>query len=1288
MADGITEESRDEEMEIRLCDTENLKIPEQGLISGSGIRNIMESLACIISEYMISVLHMDPSDEQYYPYIRKYFEGEYRAKELLHKLLSHQETADFFHIIPELIHAKFDPCIWKKVLENISIEIPGRIPGETDDGTQEEHRTSIKNQYRIGTHSFVSEQYFFHVYAKEDSYYAQKYFLPEPEGQIYFCNIGDEEVRIEAHRPFRFDCKERKAERPEGTWIEEQDFFQIEEIRSTDQEQQAVIRAGIEKNLVVLAGAGSGKTRTLVSRLAYLHLVRGIPLSRIVLLTFTVSAAAEMQARAEQLIRNIYCRTSHGSHPYVYTRTFDSFFRKILLDYFMEIGFTEVPVLDLGSEDMTSRLRMMEEVIVDHQMQGIFSSYLKDENGRKNLLMQMENYGIGLTVNQPGVDRLLELFLDRQIARNTVLGFLYVNLLVKRALWQEHSLLREALSHRYSCFLIDEFQDISILQNDTMKVFYDSEIHFTFVGDDDQSIYAWRGADVSIIQEIVNRKHTDTKYLMINYRNNPNIVKAGNCILKLIDHRAKKHEILPYKTHGAKIRVARNDSKYTNLADEIDRLIQGGCVPGEISVLARKRRQADMIIEALTAINIPVATQETPVQPDIYYYLMKALLNILSDYNIYASCREIMRYAKADGYTEMQIYRIIHGEIQGTGNLEVIQHMAAEMNRPGALQLAAVVERYMEAAGEEFDRLIFGKTANKTLEAFADYCRDCEAPWPLSHKQLISIYSIFEHNAGKRRPASIKHSQGVSVNTIHSAKGLEYNVVMIVGLNTGEYPNLALIDYEYSRNVQELEQLKNARKEYYELRKTIRDTRVPLMIAECRNPALTEEEREHLHPLAEYMRKNQRNLGRLGADAVDGFIEVYHQHVLPLEKEYNFEQAACAKKILDLQSLLTRKQEESVLLQEEDQKAQNQEERHSLKEELEHTQKYLDMLKKKAASFGTAVSSMKSFHNIAFIASGLLADMGKAEEVETIRHKLEQQRKIKIAEERRTFYVGVTRARDHLYLFSDETAEESEFIRDISGDLKHKYTVLTGNEWKEFHRLSQGLHQEVLKKPMDEEKVDEAISRVVEASVFQSHIKEKMKEYLNEQPVFAGLPKEAARYFRQGMSLLFVGELTGTDFVTEFSHNIQKTAESILEDAAGEHALPFLSSDPREIEVICKKIHKAASLCESQIPSKKFIEDLISREYEGSRMDSLKKAGIQHYMVRSGAFKIRKTIQKTWRIQRLQGEPEAFLGSVLDLANIRNILVHEKENRWPEDAVTAMLNHLKVIIKSSCQTGV
>ena len=1259
---------------VKLNEIENLQIPDflpnSNRIDAILVQCITEAITCIISEYAVNELKYDISDEMIYPFIRRYFEGEIKAKDLLKKLLSNSEISEFFNFIPKFENIKFNVEEWRNTLNSISIS-----------------SSSTTNDYHIGVKHFNSEKCFFNILQKNGRMYAQKYNKDLADGNAYFLTLGNDEEVTFIKKPFMFSVKKNVVIDNDLPNLTDEEFFNIDEIKSTDEDQRNAISETTEKNLVILAGAGSGKTRTLVSRLAYLHLVKRVPLSKIVLLTFTKAAANEMQNRAESLINNIYLRTNCVRHPNVNAKTFDAFFRRIVLDYFAEIGFTEKPKLELEQDDETikKKCNILQEVVLDNQMQGIFSNFLQEKgNSYNDLLNVIDDYAMGLTINLPGVDKLLDLFLDKQIENNTILSFLYVNLIVKRALYQEKSILKQQLSMRFSDILIDEFQDISTLQNETLKLFYDTKMHFTFVGDDDQSIYAWRGADVSIIQDIKNKPNTITRSLLTNYRNNPNIVKAGNCILRLIDNRAKKNEIKPYKTTGAKIRISKSDDQYKNVVDEIDTIIKSGCEAKEISVLARKKSQVDFIKTALEAIHIPVVTQEIAINKrDTYYVMLKALINIHSDYELSIACLHIKQLTKEYNTPEELIYKIIQNKKSCAGNLKILQQVSKEVFAEKATLLSTIVDRFVEKAGEVFERIIYGKLENRTLEAFSDYCKNCEAPWPISHEQLRSIYLSFEKASNRNRRMNKKMTNGVSVSTIHHAKGLEYNVVMIVGLNSGEYPNIGLIDSQYNKKVQELERLKDARNQYYELRKNMTDIQIEALLDDCNNNILDKKTIKKFAILAKYIKSNQRRLKQLNADAISGFLELYNHTIVPLERDYKYEQAEISKTLSEYESLLEVKQEELSLLKDIDidNKKLKQKECNEIEVNISIQQNLLRSKKYRGDLFNKAISNLKSFNTKGFIVSGLLADMSRTDEIETIKEKLEKERKARIDEERRTFYVAVTRARDQLYLFSDKGANESEFINDIDDDLKTKYTALTKNERNEFERLAGGLRNEFKNNVVDEEAVNLKIENIVKDSHFRKYIEFKLKEYRVLNPYCKNLPKEANNYFIQGMSLLFVGELTGVSFSTEFAHNIQRSAECLLEYTAGITAIPFTTMDRELIAKITKKIRDDAKICTTQIPSKKFIEDILLPNNKNKVTDSLKKTGIEHYIVRSHNFRIASHIFHTWKKNRINGDSRIFLKSVVDLANIRNVLVHEKEDCWPEDAVTKILNSFKYIIK-------
>ena len=375
--------------------------------------------------------------------------------------------------------------------------------------------TETENIFFFADHSYAIPRKFLTV---TDDFYVQRYSI-ESDGHVYFKNIGDGGKKQVITDPYQFSgITVGETDTAKGVAeieITKEEFFeQSETIKSADAEQRDAITSDIDKNLVILAGAGSGKTRTLVCRLAYLHLVKKVPLNRILLLTFTTSAANEMRKRSLELIEPIYSKFRPLEKPNINARTIDSFVIHLLDTYYAHMGFTIKPIKCLdGSEDTRrEKLQMLEETILENKMQGIFKYYFDEKTGRANsnlnwLLNNLLFYACGLPINCAGFDTLLQLYLNKQREANKVMGFTEASLFVRDAIAQPDSPLREIVASRYSCILIDEFQDVNVLQNGIFEPFYhDERVHFTFVGDDDQSIYYWRGSDNSIIKTLLAKR--------------------------------------------------------------------------------------------------------------------------------------------------------------------------------------------------------------------------------------------------------------------------------------------------------------------------------------------------------------------------------------------------------------------------------------------------------------------------------------------------------------------------------------------------------------------------------------------------------------------------------------------------------------------------------------------------------------------------------------------------------------------------------------------------------------
>lgn len=1247
-------------------------------------RGIEEFIACVLSEYAIGYLNFDATDNAVYPAINKYFvAGEITTKSLIDKLCVQDEIARLYDEFPAVDgKGKFDYARWNHFMNEAEWEA-----------------TETENIFFFADHSYAIPRKFLTV---TDDFYVQRYSL-ESDGHVYFKNIGDGGKKQVITDPYQFSgITVGETDTAKGVAeieITKEEFFeQSETIKSADAEQRDAITSDIDKNLVILAGAGSGKTRTLVCRLAYLHLVKKVPLNRILLLTFTTSAANEMRKRSLELIEPIYSKFRPLEKPNINARTIDSFVIHLLDTYYAHMGFTIKPIKCLdGSEDTRrEKLQMLEETILENKMQGIFKYYFDEKTGRANsnlnwLLNNLLFYACGLPINCAGFDTLLQLYLNKQREANKVMGFTEASLFVRDAIAQPDSPLREIVASRYSCILIDEFQDVNVLQNGIFEPFYhDERVHFTFVGDDDQSIYYWRGSDNSIIKTLLAKPDVRASYLLTNYRNNPNIVEAGNAVLQTIKDRAKKDmPIRPNRQSGAKIRVATYDNRYTNLVNEIDRLLKSGQSAEEICVLSRNREDGRQIAHALHAANIPVAKAKVDVDISDDYKLMKAILNVLSENHITASIREIIRITKTHDVTERHVQKVVLGqceEFECEDSLKKIKELGDELRQSGIKTLDEAVYHYSLKAAELFENVVNDRHSNEVFEAFENFCKNNNALWPVPQGQLKELFATFEDDTRKENRQGGPLSNGVKISTIHAAKGLEYNVVIITGLSEGQYPSTAQIDKVYTARNAQLMTLSGSRDNYYQLKNTISPLLLSRMVEECDNPAFSRKEHEQMVKFKAELSQIQEGLLSLSADGVEEYLDSYRYYILPLEIQYQNDINEQKNAYLVEKTTYEQLSDEIMLLTQENQRAAKiqQRKREEVEVHLQELDKKIRKVQDKELRFSKSIAKLKEYYNICLNASGLLADMEKADEIEQLRTELEVEKEQRINEERRLYYVAITRARDFLYLCHAEGTVPSEFICIISDELKTDHVMLTQEEERECQRLAAALHEATAKSKVDDEKVQEHTEKLLSQSKFKTYIRKRTDEFGQIHQAFNHLCPEARPYYEKAIGLLFVAELTGGEFKTEFAHNMQRVAEITLQKYAGSGARPFKTTDFGLTQQIVSDIRDLARRNSRYIPAPKYLQKLISENTTyGDELCTLKSAGIMHYIVRSGKYTIERSIKVSWENREKLERPSDFLIATLELANVRNALIHGgRVEKWPEDPIPVITRNAEILVEA------
>lgn len=310
--------------------------------------------------------------------------------------------------------------------------------------------------------------------------------------------------------------------------------------------------------------------------------------------------------------------------------------------------------------------------------------------------------------------------------------------------------------------------------------------------------------------------------------------------------------------------------------------------------------------------------------------------------------------------------------------------------------------------------------------------------------------------------------------------------------------------------------------------------------------------------------------------------------------------------------------------------------------------------------------------------------------MERYRKELLQRKKAFENEERRLFYVAVTRAKDLLYLCNEENTTESEFIAMMDRSVLEKYPMRTSHEDQEFMGLRDNLRCQIELDTPEDDIVKKNIDKMVEMqSQVTSVVEQRLREYEGKYPYLAKLDDSAYLYWKQAVTLIALAHLNSCEFYKEIVHNMHRCAEENLVFIAGSKALLHKIKEKVVLRVMTNDLSHLLSQGGSPAPSKNYIKNIltISGSYNSplySDYKELKKGAIIHYVMRSGRYDIPHTISSTWNHNRFyQGTADDFLIAAKDLANLRNVLIHDVPSIWPEEPIGKALNCLIQIVNAN-----
>jgi DNA helicase-2/ATP-dependent DNA helicase PcrA len=586
-----------------------------------------------------------------------------------------------------------------------------------------------------------------------------------------------------------------------------------------EQQQQAVVH--FEGPLLILAGAGSGKTRVLTHRVAYLLQVHHVQPHEILAITFTNKAAAEMKTRIEGLIGPV-ART-------MWISTFHSMCARLLRREAERLGYTSS--FTIHDEDDRRRLikRCMEELNLDPKRFAP-EAIARQISDAKNQLMGPEQYREKVSGFFATATADVYALYEKHHAAMNAMDF--DDLLMKAVQLLER--FPERLAHYQRTFrfvLIDEYQDTNHAQYRLANLLAEGHGNLVVVGDDDQSIYSWRGADIRNILEF-ERDYPDARVIRLeqNYRSTQCILDAANAVVTQNRERKGKNLWTP-RGQGALVQVVEVEDERAEaqfVASEVQKLVNGEagaerCYrPDEVAVLYRTNAQSRALEEqfgrygiAYQVIGGPKFYERAEIRDAIAY--LTVLVNpddeqrLLRIVNVpkrgigLTSLQRLQAYAAGEGESLWTALRradevpglspgAVRGLLAFARTIEELQ--AGVGGRPVAEVVRTVLAESGYQAALEGQRTLEAEGRLENLEELvgvaAEYDKRAEEPSLDGFLQEISLYADID--------AIVDTSSLLTLMTLHNAKGLEFPVVFIAGMEEGVFPHQRALD---EQNVEE-----------------------------------------------------------------------------------------------------------------------------------------------------------------------------------------------------------------------------------------------------------------------------------------------------------------------------------------------------------------------------------------------------------------------------------------------------------------------------------------------------
>lgn len=558
-----------------------------------------------------------------------------------------------------------------------------------------------------------------------------------------------------------------------------------------DRQKEAVVNT--DGPMLILAGAGSGKTKVLTTKVAYLIEEKNIDPNNILAITFTNKAAKEMKERIFKLEGN--------SAFYIQISTFHSFGLKILKENCELLGY-EKNFTILDSDDSLSIIKkIMKELNIDANKYN--PKAIKNViSNNKNEIIDPEKYS--LYVNTDFDEIALEVYrkYEKSLKINNAVDFDDL-LILPLKLFNNNPGVLQKYQEKYKYVFIDEYQDTNEPQYILSKMISAKYKNITVVGDADQAIFTWRGANYKNILNF-EKDYKDAKIVLLeeNYRSTKTILNAANNVIKNNKVRKEKN-LWTQNEEGSKITYykafdEKDESNY--VVNEIKKLIEKGVNPKDICVLYRANAQSRTVEEAFLTSNISY--------------------NIVGSYAFYnrKEIKDLIAYLKLiyNNKDDVSLLRVINYPKRGIGN-KAIENLAIKSNvldkslyevidsgkelefknmieeikkEESHLTLTELIDMVLDKSGMkkslEDEKSIEADIRLENLEEFKSIAKAMEI-----NEGIVSLEELLDKLALVSDVSEQKNDNEdkVTLMTMHAVKGLEYDYVFVVGVEEGLFPH-------------------------------------------------------------------------------------------------------------------------------------------------------------------------------------------------------------------------------------------------------------------------------------------------------------------------------------------------------------------------------------------------------------------------------------------------------------------------------------------------------------------